>query len=238
MTEGSSVTDQMKSLIQTWRGCDDRREVFLSCYLMMTENMLAAIRASEFEDNPWVAGLLDRFARYYFNALGTYEREPASAPVAWQIAFHAARNPRTHVLQHLGLGVNAHINYDLVFALGDLLAPEWAGLSGPQREARYRDHCRVNTVIAETVDAVQDQVIEPLEPAFDLADKLLGPLDEWLTARFIREWRERVWERATGLIEMQSEARGKAVKEVEKQAVDRARAILGEAGIAGVVGLV
>lgn len=238
MTEVHSVTDQMQNLIDSWKNTGDRREIFLSCYAMMTTNMFIAIKAGDFEDNPWVSSLLHRFAGYYFNALTAYETEPASAPTVWQIAFNASRNQRTHVLQNLSLGVNAHINYDLVFALSDLLSPEWSELSITQQKSRYRDHCHVNTIIFETIDAVQDQVIERYDANLDLADRLMGPLDEWLTSRLITDWREQVWKNATHLIRARAETDRQLVsQEVERRSLERARSILGESGIAGLIDL-
>jgi hypothetical protein len=238
MTTAHSVTDQMQNLIDSWKNNGDRREIFLSCYAMMTTNMFSAIETGDFEDNPWVSNLLNRFAGYYFNALTAYETEPASAPTVWQIAFNASRNHRTHVLQNLSLGVNAHINYDLVFALSDLLAPEWSGLTAAQQNSRYRDHCHVNTIIYQTIDAVQDQVVERYDANLELADRLMGPLDEWLTSRLITDWREQVWKNATHLLRVQAESdRQLVLQEVERRSLERARSILGESGIAGLIDL-
>ena len=238
MSETQSVSDHMQSLIDLWKSSGDRRAIFLSCYAMMTANMLDAIASSEFEDNQWVSTLLQRFAGYYFNALTAYDQEPTNAPAVWQIAFNASRLPRTHVLQNLGLGVNAHINYDLVFALSDMLAQEWPDLTPDQRKSRYRDHCHVNDVIAQTIDAVQDQVVERDDPALAVADKLMGPLDEWFTARLITDWREKVWENATHLIQTQVESdRQLILQEVEQRSLERARSILGELGVAGLIDL-
>lgn len=238
MTEVHPVTDQMQNLILSWKNSGDRREIFLSCYAMMTANMLLAIEAGDFEDNLWVSGLLHRFAGYYFNALSAYESEPVSAPAVWQITFNASRNPLTHVLQNLSLGVNAHINYDLVFALSDLLNPEWPGLTEDQQMSRYRDHCRVNTIIFQTIDAVQDQVVERYDAHLELVDQLMGPLDEWLTSRLIKDWREQVWNNATLLIQSQSDPdRQLVLQEVERRSLERARSILGESGLAGLIDL-
>ena len=60
----------------------------------------------------------------------------------------------------------------------------------------YEDHCLVNTIIAETIDQVQDEVIEKYSPGMDWVDRLLGRLDEKLIALLITRWRNRVWERA------------------------------------------
>jgi hypothetical protein len=78
----------------------------------------------------------------------------------WQRAFDAAQVNDTHTLQNLILWVNAHINYDLVFALSDLLFPEWLGISVEQIRSRSRYHCHVNQIIFATIGRVQDQVIE------------------------------------------------------------------------------
>lgn len=210
----------MRSLIQQWEQRADPRAVFLNCYMMMTCNMLTAIERDEFFDSVWVNQLLHRFADYYFVALEAYEQSPASAPTVWLLAHDAAYDPQCSALQMLLLGVNAHINYDLVLTLFDLLEPEWANLSDAQRATRYADHCHVNDVIGRTIDAVQDQVIEPAMPVMDLFDKLLGPIDEIMISRLIAQWRETVWQNATRLLETDQESeRTQMIGQFEKEAL-------------------
>jgi hypothetical protein len=168
----------------------------LSCYQLMTRNMDQAIGHTEFNDSVWVGRLLRHFADYYFNALETYEGRANPAPVAWQIAFDAAVQGELSVIQHLLLGVNAHINYDLIFATIDLLDSEWAGLSAEMRAQRRADFEMVNTIIQRTVDEVQDTIIERRDPRLDLLDRFMGPLDEWLISRLIEHWRDEVWEQS------------------------------------------
>lgn len=201
MALNDPVVSKMQELIQRWEAAADQRLIFLSCYRMMTSNMLEAIERDEFIDSLWVEHLLHRFAAYYFMALEAYEIDAPAAPPVWKLAFDAAVHPGTMVLQNLMLGVNAHINYDLVLALNDLLKPEWALLSEDQRKQRYTDHCRVNEVIGRTIDAVQDQVLEPGRPLLDIIDKLLGPLDEAMISGLISHWRDSVWKHATRLAE-------------------------------------
>ena len=92
------VTRRMADLIREWEGAADRRALFLSCYAMMTRNVLSAIDAGDFHDPPWVSGLLDRFVDYYFAALESDEDQVASAPEAWRLAFDAARDPDLEVM--------------------------------------------------------------------------------------------------------------------------------------------
>jgi hypothetical protein len=227
MSYSSDLTIRMEDLVSQWQVAADRRAIFLHCYLVMTRNMQSALDAGEFHDEPWVTALLQRFAGYYFDALDVYEQDQARAPAVWQITHTAAAEPKTHVLQNLMLGINAHINYDLVLALLDMLEPEWAELDEERRLARYRDHCHVNTIIGRSIDTVQDEVVEAVEPALDVIDRLFGRLDEWAASRLIASWREDVWKAAQRLLLAGSgDAREQVRREVEGATLRRANAIL------------
>jgi hypothetical protein len=129
-----------------------------------------------------------------------YEDNPAGAPAVWQLAHSAANDPKLSAVQKLLTGVNAHINYDLVFTLADLLRPEWAGLSTQQRAERYEDHCRINDVIARSINDVQDQIIEPAMPMMKLVDDLMGGADEMMISSLITRWRDQVWQHAVKML--------------------------------------
>lgn len=215
--------EQMSEWIERWQRINDRRAIFLSCYQMMTANMLAAIRRQEFSDGAWVDHLLHRFADYYFMALNAYEQQKENTPPVWQVAFQAANRQRYSPLQNLLFGVNAHINYDLVLTLEELLQPEWQALSAAQRAMRRTDHNRVNRVIAATIDAVQDQILEPAMPAMQVVDVVLGRMDEGLISGIITRWRGKVWQHAVYLVEASSaEERSEWVRRVERDALEMA----------------
>ena len=226
MTEKDQVLMRMDSLLESWEAARDQRLIFLSCYQMMTSNVLTAIQEKSFEDGDWVRTLMEKFAEVYFIALDQYEKK-IDPPKVWKIAFEAPNFPQLHVIQNLILGVNAHINYDLVFVLSELLGLEWQNLSAEDRQMRYRDHCHINDIIFQTINSVQDQVIERFEPKFDLIDKLLGPMDEWLTSKIISSWRENVWEHAVCLVDMVDEQERLEFKQqVEKDSVHKALEVL------------
>ncbi|MDX1613627.1 MAG: DUF5995 family protein [Candidatus Promineifilaceae bacterium] len=222
----------MDSLLSQWQRQADRRADFLRCYRLMTGNVLLAIEQDEFHDGPWVRHLLDHFADYYFAALTAYEGDLPETPAVWLATHRAAVQPNTLILQNLLLGINAHINYDLVFTLYDVLSPEWDALSAAGRRRRYEDHRRVNAVIGRTVDAVQDDVVEPQEPLMDVIDKLLGPVDEWTASLIIRRWREEVWRHAVQMLAAPDEAQREHLRQqVETITLDRAKAILRPDGL-------
>lgn len=214
------VIGRMQALVQKWEQIADQRCIFLSCYLRMTSNMLKALAQGEFHDAVWVDRLLRRFAGYYFEALDAYEQAPQTAPAVWILAHDQARRGDSPVLQKLMLGVNAHINYDLVLTLEELLQSEWSRLTPEQRLNRYADHCHVNDVIGRTIDEVQDEILEPRMPLLELIDQVLGPVDEKLVSKLISHWREQVWRNALRLLDTEDEfERSLFIREVEQAAL-------------------
>ena len=227
MNEREPLVERMQRFVHRWQAETDRRAIFLNCYMLMTGNVLLAIERGEFQDGEWVNRLLHRFADYYFRALEAYEADPSGSPAVWRITHRATATPGTATLQHLFLGVNAHINYDLVLTVADMLEAEWVDLAGDQRRQRYADHCRVNAVIARTIDVVQDDVVERAMPSMDLVDRFMGPLDEWLTSRLISRWRDEVWRNAVRYVESSTPQSREALRcEIESNTLRRADAIL------------
>ncbi|PWN07034.1 hypothetical protein DDZ15_07125 [Rhodohalobacter mucosus] len=189
----------MDQTLTGWKQLGDRRCIFLGCYRMMTANMMAAIEDGYFQDRKWVERLLHHFADYYFRGLQCNRRKNR-APAVWLQVHEATRSKKLHSLQYLLMGVNAHINYDLVLTLYDMLHPEWQELTSSRKELRYQDHCRVNDIISETIDKVQDDILCKEDPIMGWLDAGMGRLDEYLISRLITGWREEVWNHAQKLL--------------------------------------
>ncbi len=196
----STALQQMITQVQDWLPVADRRSIFLRCYAIMTHNMQQAIVEGRFHDPVWMGYLLEHFASYYFEALAAYERKTTGTPLVWQQTFDLAQDPTTSVIHNLLYGVNAHINYDLVLAIGDLLQPEIAYLTAEQLALRRADHDQVNGIIAASIDAVQDQVVDAYLPGMRIIDLAMGPFDEHVIARLIVRWRDDVWNNALDLV--------------------------------------
>ena len=231
----SDLVTRMHTQIQAWQQTKDDRAIFLTCYAMMTENMLTGIATGDFADGPWVASLTHCFAGYYFDALALYEKQ--GRPPVWAFTFETACGKQAHVLQNLLLGVNAHICYDLIFALADSIGDEWADLPEDGRMRRHRDYCHVNDVIGATLDAVQDQVVEKHDPNMNIIDHAFGRLDEWMIHTLITRWRAEVWEQSLAYVTAAPDARPALKQAYTEKAEQRARAIQGERGIRGIVDL-
>lgn len=114
----------------------------------------------------------------------------------------------------------------MVLALHDVLRPEWDELSEETKEIRYLDHSHVNRVIANTIDQVQDEVLEPLDPKLKWVDVLLGRLDEYLISRLVTNWREDVWRNTQELMKYKEEHHYEIFRlQLESQVLKKAKTI-------------
>lgn len=218
---------RMHNQLKVWEAGRDRRAIFLGCYYLMTINMYQALAQKQFIDTPWVRRWLEHFSDFYFAALSAYEKKAPNIPSPWKMAFDTAKDPNSFVLQLLLLGINAHINFDLILALSNMIGGEWSILSRNKKEARYRDFCMVNQIISSTIDIVEDQVIKPYIPMYGIADDLLGPINEWVTQGFITSWRDRVWRLAVHYAETPDQLdRQRQVRYFEESSSDQAKLFL------------
>lgn len=226
---------KMQAQIHVWEQADDDRVIFLKCYSMMTGNMLQTVSDNGFHDGVWVTELTHRFADYYFDALQGFENN--GRPPVWTTTFETAQHKNVNVMQNLLLGINAHICYDLIFALVDSIHDEWKGLSEENRKHRYQDYCTVNDVIGMTVDAVQDEVVEAYSRFMIAVDYAFGRLDEWMIHTLIKRWRDQVWDQSMAYMSASPDERPALKQQYTEQAEQRSRAIQGQRGIRGILDL-
>ena len=188
----STIPEVIRAMRRRWRALQrarDWRAVFARSYLRTTQQVqTAARRAGAFENPAWMTRLDCDFAGRYFMAADCWDARGA-CPAPWALAFRAAAEKRTLVLQDLLLGMNAHINYDLPYALDATIPP---GLDSAALAPYYRDHARMNALLARTVRVVQEAA-SAYDPAIALANAGLGRGGQEGVAQLISLWRERSW---------------------------------------------
>lgn len=189
----TEARDRLTELHREFAAREDDRAVFLTVYAHTTEAVVARIDRGEFENPDWVADYLVEFANHYREAVHDYERGELSAVAdPWQLAFDSAAAPDSLAIQDALLGVNAHINYDLAFALADV------GIE-TDRRAKRTDHRAVTDVLREIVDDIQDLLAEEYAPGLETVDESMGRVDERLAIFTIAECRDSAWRNAVGL---------------------------------------
>jgi uncharacterized protein DUF5995 len=130
---------------------------------------------ASFQDPALLERLDVTFAQRYLDALAAWQAgRPCSS--CWKVAFDFTRDDRLIVLQHLLLGINAHINLDLGVAAART-SP------GPALPALHPDFLAINQLLAGEVNAVKAQLAE-IFPPLRLIDQVVGRQDEDEVANF------------------------------------------------------
>lgn len=183
----------------------DRQARFATLYAVMTEEIRQRLEAGFFEDNAWVRRFAVAFANLYFEAYDAAGAGRADGtPKAWRLYFDALASGRTILLQDLLLGVNAHINHDLAWALVGI------GID-PDRERRARDHRAVNRVLAGITQRATDRLATAYAPGLRTLDAVGGELDEIVGQFSIEVARDNAWEGAVALTNARTEAERRLV---------------------------
>ncbi len=123
--------------------------IFAYVYRRTTAQVKLAISENQFEDNARMELMDVAFANLYLAAYyGFNTNQDCSA--AWKAAFNS-KNEKITIIQHLMLGMNAHINMDLGIAASSFAT----GLSMP---ALKNDFMMVNKILNDLTNEMQDRV--------------------------------------------------------------------------------
>jgi Family of unknown function (DUF5995) len=176
--------------------------IFAWVYRRTTAEIQKAIQDGRFANNQRMEIFDVRFARYYIDAYYAYV---AGQPVSksWEVAFLSA-NDRLSILQHLMMGMNAHINLDLGVTAA-VLTP------GDQIAEMEGDFMIVNDILEELVDEMQERMSQ-VSPLFWLVDRLGQNDDERFADFSMRKARTNAWNLACLLATMDETSRDAGIK--------------------------
>ncbi|MDQ3803262.1 MAG: DUF5995 family protein [Acidobacteriota bacterium] len=195
----------------------DRLGYFAALYRGVTARVREGIGAGRFEDGGRMEHLDVTFANRYLDALERYRRgEPTSR--CWVAAFAAARSPFPIVLQHLLLGINAHINLDLGVAAAEA-AP--GDRLGPMR----KDFDAINDILCAMLDEVQDRLAR-VSAWMTVLDRAGCRTDEEVMNFSINKARAQAWAAAERLARLDgADDRRREIEALDLHAALRARLI-------------
>jgi hypothetical protein len=197
----------------------DHDSIFALAYLRTTEEYRRTIEdPTFFSDTPFVNHEDAVFANLYFEAYDAWHAGRA-APPAWAIAFQAAHDHAVTAEGNLSLGINAHIQRDLPFALAGI------GLVKPDGSSRKPDHDRVNEFLNRVTDDLYAEIARRFDPTIDDAD-LPGTADDFGVFQVIPTWREIAWRNAERLVNAATPAeRAQVADSIEAYAASQAQLI-------------
>lgn len=164
---------------------------FPALYRRVTAVVQQEIERGAFDDNERMEALDIHFAQRYLDA---FDRHAEGKPVtrSWEAAFAGVDNRSLIVLQHLLLGMNAHISLDLGISTA-AIADHRDPLS------IKNDFLKINAILASLINDTQRRLTRFFGP-LGLVDRLLGDVDESMSLFSIDYARDKAWTQALELI--------------------------------------
>lgn len=184
------VVDELAEIVREASRTGDRVGYFAALYRQVTVEVRAAIRAGQFDDGPRMDRFDTLFGNRYFAAHDAW-LATRGGPRCWRAAFALLDDSDTVILQHLVLGVNAHINLDLAIAAAQT-SP------GAAIHRLRHDFLLINDILANVVLAVQT-TLGAISPYLWLLDQFGGRTDERILDFSIRRSRQEAWHNAVVL---------------------------------------
>jgi len=202
-------------------GCN-HNAIFSLAYARTTEKVAAVERAQPtfFSDNPWLNHYDATFANMYLSAWNSWQQN-GTAPGAWALAFQSADQKKTSATGNLLLGMSAHVNRDLPFALYAI------GLVAPDGSSRKPDHDAVNQILNMVITPLLDEIEATYDPNVRALTGVPASLDDFLAFQLLSEWRQEAWDNAVALASApDAAARAVIANAIEQTAVTKGRSLL------------
>ena len=184
VTSIDEVIQRLDEIIHWASNERNRLGYFAALYRKVTIRVKEGIEDGFFEDGERMERLDVVFANRYFEAFDQYQngRVPTRS---WRVAFDNSKHWWPIVLQHLLLGMNAHINVDLGIAAART-SP------GDTVHELKNDFDKINDILASLVDGVERELAH-IWPMLKLLDRILGRSEEVLINFSMRKARDHAW---------------------------------------------
>ncbi|MDW3208984.1 MAG: DUF5995 family protein [Reichenbachiella sp.] len=163
---------------------------FAALYRKVTIKVKEGIDQNYFDDGPRMEHLDVVFATRYIRAYEAYWNDQPLTQ-SWQVAFDLTSQYWPIVLQHLLIGMNAHINLDLGIAAAEIS-------EGENIDNLQDDFDKINEILSSLVHEV-DQDLAEIWPTFRIIVKALRKVDDYLVDFSMKLARDGAWKFAKQL---------------------------------------
>ncbi len=190
------VIENLEQIIQQAIKEESTLGYFAALYQNVTINIKEKLGTNYFDDDKRMEELDVIFANRYLAAYSEY-KEKKKVTKSWDIAFKSSTNNMLIVLQHLLLGMNAHINLDLGIAASEITNDKTI-------KSLESDFNKINELLSTLVDEVQKDLSE-IWPTFLKILKYLKKVDDFLINFSMKLARDKAWEFANRLVKEDEE---------------------------------
>lgn len=185
------VIEILEGIIQASKQEETSFGYFAALYQKVTIGVQQKLTQDYFDDPQRMEQLDVIFANRYLAAYADYrEGKPISA--SWEKAFSLSNDSGLIVLQHLLLGMNAHINLDLGIAAAEISTED-------SIEDLQADFNKINALLSSLVEEVQ-QDLTKVWPSLRILLKLVHKIDDYLVDFSMNVARNGAWKFANTLV--------------------------------------
>ncbi len=191
--------------------------LFAALYQKVTIRVKEGIENGRFEDGARMERLDVIFANRYLEA---YQQYDIGKPVtqSWETAFEVSGAKDLLVIQHLLLGMNAHINLDLGIAAAETMR-------GDDLNKIKNDFMEINVLLNDLLEEVQSD-ISSISPLFALLDRLTRKKDEYFAKFSMKAARDHAWLVAQRLVGLEGSQREEVIESTDKYVAGLAQLII------------
>ncbi|HET7504448.1 MAG TPA: DUF5995 family protein [Kofleriaceae bacterium] len=211
------VVSELDRIIAAAIAEGSRIGLFAALYRQVTLRVRQGIASGFFEDGPRMAMLDTVFANRYLSALATWQAGGAPSK-SWKCAFAASRRADLILLQHLLLGINAHINLDLGVAAATICP-------GTTLAPLHTDFDRINQILASLTDEVK-RVVGEFSPMLHLLEKIPGDVEDAMVNFSMTIARDDAWHHAELLAAQEPPQQGPTIALIDAKTAFLARLIV------------
>ena len=207
------VIEILEGIIQSAETHQNSMGYFAALYKRVTLQVKKGIEEGFFEDNKRMEALDVIFANRYLAAYFAYQNQQPNT-LSWIKAFDLTKQYWPIVLQHLLIGMNAHINLDLGIAAATVS-------KGKDIKLLQGDFNKINQILSELVKKVEDElslIWPPLKWILDRTRKI----DQVLVDFSMELARDGAWKFATQLADTAPENWVKKIKERDEKVARKA----------------
>lgn len=184
------VISELEIIIAESEQKNDPAGYFAALYQKVTIRVKDGIASGYFDDGPRMEQLDVAFAKRYLDAWFSFQKGE-NTTLSWHKAFELTTRYKPIVLQHLLIGINAHINLDLGIAAAQIAEGEnIAGLKN--------DFNRINEILSALVQEVEED-LSAVWPTLKYILKHSGKIDDFLVNFSMKLARDGAWKFATQL---------------------------------------
>ncbi len=218
--EIDAIVDRLGTVVADARARRRRLGFFAAVYGQTTREVRREVEAGAFDDDARMARFVALFARRYLDALEAWQAggQPTRS---WRAAFRATERTDRVILQHVLLGMNAHINVDLAIVAASLCP-------GDSIVDLKDDFNRINDILERLMGPVQ-ACIGRFSPLLHVLAAVGGDVDNEVLNFSIRVARRESWQQAVTLAHLDGERRALAIDSLDRKVAVLAR-LVGQPG--------